>query len=128
LVAAPSAMISPFLHLLPLTIGFWFRQVRSLRPSNLRSTYSSALSIHDALGVDEGDRAVASRAGRPCRCSSATDLLLHAGGHDGGSTLSSGTACRCMFEPISARLASSCSRNGISAADTPTICLGEMST
>jgi hypothetical protein len=29
-----------------------------------------------------------------------------------------------MFEPISARLASSCSRNGISAADTPTICRG----
>ena len=28
----------------------------------------------------------------------------------------SGTAWRCMFEPISARLASSCSRNGISAA------------
>ena len=33
-----------------------------------------------------------------------------------------------MFEPISARFASSCSRNGISAADTPTVCFGEMST
>ena len=31
----------------------------------------------------------------------------------GGSATSSGTAWRCMFEPISARLASSCSRNGI---------------
>ena len=29
---------------------------------------------------------------------------------------SNGTDCRCMFDPISARLASSCSRNGISAA------------
>ncbi len=29
-----------------------------------------------------------------------------------------------MFEPISARLASSCSRNGISAAETPTSCFG----
>ena len=45
----------------------------------------------------------------------------------GGSVTSSGTACRCMFEPISARLASSCSRNGISPAETPTICFGETS-
>ena len=45
----------------------------------------------------------------------------------GGSATSSGTAWRCMFEPISARLASSCSRNGIRPAETPTICLGEMS-
>ena len=34
---------------------------------------------------------------------------------------SSGTAWRCMFEPISARLASSCSRKGISEAATPAI-------
>ena len=33
-----------------------------------------------------------------------------------------GTAWRCMFEPMSARLASSCSRNGMSAAATDTIC------
>ena len=45
----------------------------------------------------------------------------------GGSATRSGTACRCMLEPISARLASSCSRNGIRPADTPTICFGEMS-
>ncbi len=45
----------------------------------------------------------------------------------GGSVTNSGTACRCMFEPISARLASSCSRNGISPAETPTICFGETS-
>ena len=45
----------------------------------------------------------------------------------GGSATRSGTAWRCMFEPISARLASSCSRNGIKPAETPTICLGEMS-
>jgi hypothetical protein len=33
-----------------------------------------------------------------------------------------------MFEPMSARFASSCSRNGISDAEMPTICFGEMST
>jgi len=38
-----------------------------------------------------------------------------------------GTAWVCMFEPMSARLASSCSRKGISEALTPTICRGATS-
>ncbi len=46
----------------------------------------------------------------------------------GASDFSSGTAWRCMFEPISARLASSCSRNGIIAVATDQICSGETST
>ena len=45
----------------------------------------------------------------------------------GASVWISGTAWRCMLEPISARLASSFSRNGISAAATDTSCLGETS-
>ena len=45
----------------------------------------------------------------------------------GASVTSSGTAWRCMFEPISARLASLCSRNGISAVATETICAGSTS-
>ncbi len=45
----------------------------------------------------------------------------------GASARSSGTAWRCMLEPISARLASSFSRNGISAAATETSCLGDTS-
>ena len=45
----------------------------------------------------------------------------------GGSGFSSGTAWRCMLEPISARLASSCSRNGISAVATDQIWVGETS-
>src|ERR1700723_1684348 len=43
----------------------------------------------------------------------------------GASLRSSGTDWRCMFEPIRARLASSCSRNGIIAVATETICRGE---
>ena len=39
----------------------------------------------------------------------------------------SGTAWRCMFEPISARLASSFSRNGISEAATETSWFGDTS-
>ena len=45
----------------------------------------------------------------------------------GASVRISGTAWRCMFEPISARLASSFSRNGISAVATDTSCFGETS-
>ncbi len=45
----------------------------------------------------------------------------------GGSLAISGTAWRCMLEPISARLASSCSRKGISDVDTEMICLGDTS-
>ena len=45
----------------------------------------------------------------------------------GASVLNNGTACLCMFDPISALLASSCSRNGINPADTDTTCLGDIS-
>ena len=45
----------------------------------------------------------------------------------GASARSRGTAWRCMLAPIRARLASSCSRNGISAAATEMICFGETS-
>ena len=45
----------------------------------------------------------------------------------GASGLSSGTAWACMFEPIKARLASSCSRNGIRAVVTDQIWVGETS-
>src|SRR3954469_8255328 len=46
---------------------------------------------------------------------------------NGERARSSGTAWRCMFEPISARFASSFSRNGMSEAATETSCLGETS-
>ena len=45
----------------------------------------------------------------------------------GGSGEMRGTAWRCMFEPMRALLASSCSRKGMSEADTEMICLGETS-
>ena len=45
----------------------------------------------------------------------------------GASGCRSGTAWRCMFEPMSARLASSFSRNGMRAAATDTSCLGDTS-
>ena len=72
---------------------------------------------HDPLGVDVDDGAglasttspvsIAARYSRPVPTS-------------GASVIISGTACRCMFAPISARFASLCSRNGISAVETDT--------
>ena len=77
----------------------------------------------DPLGGDAGHDAGA--AGDDDLAGVARGALLHAGADDrrlSGSR--SGTAWRCMFEPIRARLASSCSRNGMSAVATETTCLG----
>ena len=80
---------------------------------------------HDARGVDRVDHAAAARDDRHARVD--RHRPLHAGADQGSPARSVGTAWRCMFEPISARLASSCSRNGISEAATDTICFGETS-
>ncbi len=45
----------------------------------------------------------------------------------GASEVSKGTACLCILDPISALFASSFSRKGTMAADTPTICFGDTS-
>ena len=58
---------------------------------------------------------------------STRDRALHAGADERRLERSIGTAWRCMFEPMSARFASSCSRNGISDAATDTICFGDTS-
>ena len=63
-----------------------------------------------------GDAGVAGDRAPPCRCRRAAP-----------PTGCSGTAWRCMFEPMSARLASSFSRNGMSAAATETSCFGDTS-
>ena len=59
----------------------------------------------------------ASRAARP-----STPVPMY-----GASARTSGTACFCMLAPMRARLASSCSRNGISDVAIETICFGETS-
>ena len=77
----------------------------------------------DAGGVDLVDHAARGRRRSPRRESRATVSSMPVP-TNGASALTSGTAWRCMFEPISARLASSFSRNGISEAATETSCLG----
>jgi hypothetical protein len=103
-----------------------------------------AHELAQAVDVDALGRAIL--AGRPHHDARAVDLVDHAGRRatmvapesrataasmpvptSGASARISGTAWRCMFEPISARLASSFSRNGISAAATETSCFGDTS-
>ncbi len=45
----------------------------------------------------------------------------------GAEDVNNGTACRCMFDPINARFASSFSKNGIRPVATETNCFGETS-
>jgi hypothetical protein len=79
----------------------------------------------DARGVDVVDGAgVRARTTSPVSIAARRSMPVPT---IGASVLSSGTAWRCMFEPMSARLASSCSRNGIIAVATDQIWSGETS-
>ncbi len=81
-------------------------------PSSFITVTRSALDSSTTPGLSAritSPASVAARYSMPVPTTGASDLR------------SSGTDCRCMFEPISARLASSCSRNGIMAVATDTI-------
>ena len=79
----------------------------------------------DLVGRDARDDAGAPRDDDGARV--ARHLLLEPRADERRRGLRSGTAWRCMFEPISARFASSCSRNGMSAAAIETSCSGATS-
>ena len=129
-VEEPSARTSPSLTLSPsFTTGRWWMSVPWFERMNLTSSYesrspsrpsttirsaSTSATVPDRLAITTSPVSTAARYSRPVPTS-------------GGSVIRSGTACRCMFEPISARFASLCSRNGISAVATETICAGETS-
>jgi hypothetical protein len=95
-------------------------------PNSRDIAFVLALDAHDdALGVDRVDDA-GPRQTTTAPESRATMYSMPVP-TIGASARSSGTAWRCMFEPIRARLASSFSRNGISEAATDTSCFGETS-
>ena len=100
----------------------WFERmnfviVYSSRPSFASTTILSAstsTTVPERSAITTSPESTAARYSRPVPTS-------------GACRISSGTACRCMFAPISARFASLCSRNGISAVETDTICAGATS-
>ena len=81
---------------------------------------------HDAVGVDVVNHA-ATQQRLHGRARVDRNGALDAGADQRLSGRRQGTAWRCMLAPISARLASSCSRNGIDDAATDTICDGATS-
>ena len=81
---------------------------------------------HHAARIDKVHAAATARQQRPYRSPSPRCASMPVP-TNGLSARKHGTAWRCMFEPINARFASSCSRNGINEAATETICAGAMS-
>jgi len=111
------------------TIGRWVKQVPWLVRTNFRkrctwrfpspSRTTICSPVTDSTTPSAGDSVTwpESRAVR-------SSIPVPTSGADG---FRSGTAWRCMLVPIRARLASSCSRNGISEPATDIVCLGETS-
>ena len=113
-----------------LTIGRWLMHVPWLDRTNFVRGYSMICPVSSprtfiSWPVDSMT-SPGSSASTTCPESRATRASIPVP-TTGACGLSSGTAWRCMFDPIRARLASSCSRNGISAVDTETICIGDTS-
>ena len=150
-VLGPSASTSPFLTFWPfLTIGLLVDAGAGVRAHELAQRIDQdalvGVALHRfrigeellvghgqlaVLGDDDlrgggGDHAVGFGDDRP-RVESRAALPSMPVPTSGASETSSGTPWRCMFEPMSARLASSCSRNGIRPAATETSCFGETS-
>ena len=110
-----SESTSPFLIFCPKeTIGRWWNAVTSFVFMKLTSVYSFFFLCHSAR------RFSARRRPQSCRllprrrrarslCRTPSMPVATSGGHG----MMHGTACFCMFEPMSARFASSCSRNGM---------------
>ena len=128
-VEEPSASTSPSFTFCPVsTIGRWWMIVPWLERMNLCSGYSSF--FEPWLTTIRSESTWVTSPPDPARITSPVSIAARRSipvPISGGSGFSSGTAWRCMLEPISARLASSCSRKGISAVATDQIWVGETS-
>ena len=111
------------------TMGRWLMHVPWLLRTNFWRRYSSrspssvSIAIRSAVTLVTTPGRLATMTwpeSRAARSSMPVPTI-------GASGSRSGTAWRCMFEPMRARLASSCSRNGMSAVATETTCLGDTS-
>ena len=126
----PLAMICPGSTRSPLsTTGYWLIQVPWLVRTNFIRGYISVVSSSLVITICEPLAEVTT----PGFWAVSTSPLYLAASRSipvatiGASGRNRGTACRCMLAPIRARLASLCSRKGIRAVATLTICLGDTS-
>ena len=124
-----SAMTCPLRTRSPLTTtGRWSMHVLWLERVNLRKRYvlrflpcRMSTSLPVTLVTSPSASATSSC---PESSAAADSIPVDTIGTSGSNN---GTPCACILEPISARLASSCSRKGISDADMPTIWRGATS-
>ncbi|MNN18904.1 hypothetical protein D3C81_1321240 [compost metagenome] len=137
-VDGPSARISPFLTISPLlTIGRWLMHVPWFERINLCNLYLTRSPLTPLPSTVSTRRSQISLAAERSMIpsylatihtpESFADLCSIPVPTSGALGIRSGTACRCMFDPISARLESSFSKKGISAVATDTTCFGEIS-
>ena len=129
-VEGPSAMTWPTSSTSPLkTTGFWFKHVFWFERLNFVRLYISTppvsflttILVPSTLSTTPGCLA---RTVTPESLATMDSIPVPTSGL---SVWMSGTACLCMFEPMSALFASSFSRNGIRAAATETSWFGETS-
>ena len=126
----PSARTSPICTVVPLsTIGLWLMQVPWLLRWNFISECSKFLPFASVTTISFPVTLVITPSAfdiNTCPLSLATLISIPVPTR-GFSGFNSGTACLCIFEPIRARLASSCSKNGIRDVETLTNCNGDTS-
>ena len=111
-----------------MTTGFWWMSVPWFERMNFVSGYSSRVPLPSTT-IFSASTSITDPALREMTTSPVSTAARYSSPvpTSGACGIISGTACRCMFAPISARFASLCSRNGISAVATETICAGETS-
>ncbi len=129
-VEGPSASTSPSATKSPLdTMVFWLKHVPWLDLPNFRSLYTSfwPVSVWTTISSAEAFITWPLRLASVITAESKAALCSKPVPTYGASGLTSGTACRCMFDPIRARLASSCSKKGISEVATENTCFGDTS-
>ena len=129
-IAGPSAMTSPFSTLWPtVTMGLWLLQVAWFERIYLMISYSLSLPPSSSTLILSAQTFVTTPpfSARTQTPESTAALYSIPVPTMGASVVRRGTACFCMFEPMSARFASSFSRNGIIAVATETTIAGETS-
>ena len=129
-VDGPSAKISPFLTFSPFeTTGLWLIHVPPFVLLNLRNLYLSSTLLLFLTITSSPDTfsTIPSFSATTVIPESLAALYSIPVPTIGDSVVNSGTAWRCMFDPIKDLLTSSCSTNGIIAAATETNCFGDIS-
>ena len=127
-VLGPSASTSPGFTFRPaFTNGFWFTEVAWFDLLNFLTSkvcflfVSCSLTTISSPVTDITSPEIGDIKASPESRATFSSIPVPT---YGASVVTNGTACLCIFEPIKALFASSCSRKGINAVVTEQICFG----